>query len=168
MKGGIIVKLNISDDDTGEIVDTIEEDEKYYKVNYYDSEIKKIKKNHFFKLFRNSVYVITNEKMNYPTLKILFRLFLLLQFESQYVMIDGLPANMKRVSAYFKLGSRTFNNYIKKLEELEILKRVKSSTNGRNKQILINPYFVSFGAKPTNEAISIFRNSSWARKLNKK
>lgn len=157
----------IGDGLTGEITE-IKDDERIIVINKYDSEIKKIKKNHFFKLFRNSVYVITNEKMNYPTLKILFRLLLLLQFESQYVMIDGLPANMKRVSAYFKLGSRTFNNYIKKLEELEILKRVKSLTNGRNKQILINPYFVSFGAKPTNEAISIFRNSSWARKLNKK
>lgn len=156
------------DSKTGEVKDIAEEDEKFYKVNYYDSQRKKIKSTHFFKLFINSVYVITNEKMNYPTLKILFRLLLLLQFESQYVMIDGLPANMKRVSAYFKLGSRTFNNYIKKLEELEILKRVKSSTNGRNKQILINPYFVSFGAKPTNEAIYMFRNSSWARKMNKK
>lgn len=157
----------IGDGLTGEITE-IKDDERIIVINNYDSEIKKIKKNHFFKLFRNSVYVITNEKMNYPTLKILFRLLLLLQFESQYVMIDGLPANIKRVSAYFKLGSRTFNNYIKKLEELEILKRVKSLTNGRNKQILINPYFVSFGAKPTNEAIYIFRNSSWARKLNKK
>lgn len=157
----------IGDGLTGEITE-IKDDERIIVINKYDSEIKKIKKNHFFKLFRNSVYVITNEKMNYPTLKILFRLLLLLQFESQYVMIDGLPANIKRVSAYFKLGSRTFNNYIKKLEELEILKRVKSLTNGRNKQILINPYFVSFGAKPTNEAIYIFRNSSWARKLNKK
>lgn len=159
--------MGIYDDSTGEITE-IKDDERIIVINNYDSEIKKIKKNHFFKLFRNSVYVITNEKMNYPTLKILFRLLLLLQFESQYVMIDGLPANMKRISAYFKLGSRTFNNYIKKLEELEILKRVKSSTNGRNKQILINPYFVSFGAKPTNEAIYMFRNSSWARKMNKK
>lgn len=161
------MKMGIYDDSTGEITE-IKDDERIIVINNYDSEIKKIKKNHFFKLFRNSVYVITNEKMNYPTLKILFRLLLLLQFESQYVMIDGLPANMKRISAYFKLGSRTFNNYIKKLEELEILKRVKSSTNGRNKQILINPYFVSFGAKPTNEAIYMFRNSSWARKMNKK
>lgn len=159
--------MGIYDDSTGEITE-IKDDERIIVINNYDSEIKKIKKNHFFKLFRNSVYVITNEKMNYPTLKILFRLLLLLQFESQYVMIDGLPANMKRISAYFKLGSRTFNNYIKKLEELEILKRVKSSTNGRNKQILINPYFVSFGARPTNEAIYMFRNSSWARKMNKK
>lgn len=161
------MKMGIYDDSTGEITE-IKDDERIIVINNYDSEIKKIKKNHFFKLFRNSVYVITNEKMNYTTLKILFRLLLLLQFESQYVMIDGLPANMKRISAYFKLGSRTFNNYIKKLEELEILKRVKSSTNGRNKQILINPYFVSFGAKPTNEAIYMFRNSSWARKMNKK
>lgn len=154
------------DSKTGEVTDVAEENEKFYKVNYYDSQRKRIKSTHFFKLFRNSVYVITNERINYPTLKVLFRLILLLQFESQYVMIDGLPANMKRVSAYFKLGSRTFNNYIKKLEELEILKRVKSLTNGRNRQILINPYFVSFGAKPTNEALYIFRNSVWARKMN--
>lgn len=157
----------IGDGLTGEITE-IKDDERIIVINNYDNEIKKIKKSHFFKLFRNSVYVITNEKMNYPTLKILFRLLLLLQFESQYVMIDGLPANMKRVSAYFKLGSRTFNNYIKKLEELEILKRVKSSTNGRNKQILINPYFVSFGAKATNEALYVFKNSSWARKMSYK
>lgn len=157
----------IGDSETGEVIREVEENEKVIVVDYFTKQRNKLSKKHFYKIYKNSLNIISKEYMNFPTLIVMFRLIRLLTFGSQYVVINGIPANIEKICNYLKIERRTFENYVRKLEKLEILKRVKSSRNGREKEIMINPYFVSFG-NATNEAIKLFQKSKWCREINRK
>jgi hypothetical protein len=157
----------IGDSETGEVIKEVEENEKVIVVDYYSKQRDKLSKKHFYKVYKNSLNIISKECINFPTLVVMFRLIRLLTFGSQYVVINGIPANIEKICQYLKVERRTFENYVRKLEKLEILKRVKSSRSGREKEIMINPYFVSFGTA-TNEAINLFKNTKWYGEINRK
>lgn len=67
---------------------------------------------------------------------------------------------MNQLAKFFKLKDKTFYNHIKQLEKLDIVRKVK---NGRNKNILVNPYFIQYGTSCTDESLNIFSKSAWSK-----
>lgn len=159
------MSLFIGDGESGEVIKEVGENERVSVIDYFTKQRNLLSRKHFYKFYKGSANVFTKEDMNYPTLTVLFKLIQLLNFNSQYVVINGIPANIDKICKYLKVERRTFNNYVKKLEGFELLKRVKSSRSGREKEIMINPYFVSYG-KATNEAIKLFNKTRWYKEIN--
>lgn len=146
--------------ENGEFLREFKENEKI--VIYDRTNIKRstIKNKLFYKLYRDSILIFTNKYINSKIFNTFFCLIQLLDFNTnEFVSFNGLPANAKQLCNYLNMTSKTFYNHIKQLEKLEILKKIKK---GREVNILINPYFISYGSNNTDEALNIFANTSWA------
>lgn len=115
----------------------------------------------FYKLFKDSVLLFSNENIHYSIFRTFFKLVRMLEFDTnEFVSINGLPANIEQISKFTKIKLNTLKNHLRKLEKIEVLRKIK---NGRARNILINPYFISYGQNNTYEALQIFSKSIWAK-----
>lgn len=161
------MSLFVGDFETGEVIYKIEENKSIHIDDYFTKQRNKLSRKHFYKVYKGSIYAFSKDYMNYQTLIVLFKLIKLLVFNSQFVVINGIPANIETICKYLKIHRRTFENYVRKLEKMDILKRVKGSRSAREREIMINPYFISYGTA-TNESLKQFKNSKWYKEVNRK
>lgn len=148
-------------DETGEVLYEFKDNEKIIIYDSLNTKRNIINNKLFYKLYKDSLLIFINEHISQKVFKTLFGLIRLLDFNTnEFVSFNGLPATIGQLCKYFNMTNKTFYNHIRQLEKLEILKKVKK---GREVNILINPYFISYGTKHTDEALKIFANTIWAK-----
>lgn len=154
----------IFDEETGELLREVSDREIINIYQYEDLQRRKISKKYFIKLYQDTLAIFYNNDIHYSIFKTFFKLIRFMNFDNEFLSLNGLPLNINQISKVCKINLSTLKKHIKKLEKLEILKRVK---NGRNRNIIINPYFVGYGKDNTNISIQIFSKSIWARNYKK-
>ena len=148
-------------DEFGEVLGEFEDNSRIVVYNELNTKRKSIENKMFYKLYKDGLLVFIHGKIGRAEEKTFFNLIRLLEFNiNEFVCFNGLPANLSQLSSYLNLKRRTLHNHLKKLEQLEIIKKVK---RGRNVNVMINPYFISYGSNNTDEALKIFGNSVWAK-----
>jgi len=148
-------------DESGDLIDEFNDDDSIVAYNYANIQRRKIQNKLFYKLYKDTTLIFTKDYMDYRVLITLFKLIRLLDFNTnEFVSFNGLPATIGQLCEYLKMNSKTFYNHIKKLEKLEIVKKV---SKGRYRHIIINPYFIGYGENNTDEALKMFGKSIWAK-----
>lgn len=146
-------------DDNGEILAEFNDDVKIVAYDILNAKRKSIENKMFYKLYKDTILVFTGNYISGNVLKTLFSLIRLLEFNTnEFVSFNGLPATIGQLQEYLKLKPKTFYNHLRKLEQLEIIKKIP---NGKTSNVMINPYFISYGANNTDEALRLFSNSVW-------
>ena len=144
----------------GEVIDEFSDTSRIVVFNELNIKRKMIENKMFYKLYKDSILVFINDNLTKSAGKTFFSLTRLLEFNTnEFVCFNGIPANLKQLGTYLNLSQKTLYNHLKKLNELEMVKKVKS---GRNTNIIINPYFISYGSNNTDESLRIFAKSVWA------
>lgn len=148
-------------DENGEVLAEFDDDLRVVAYDVLNIKRKNIENKMFYKFYKDGILVFSNGSVSGNLVKTFFSLIRLLEFNTnEFVCFNGLPANMGQLCDYLKLKRRTLYNHIKKLEELNVVKKIK---NGRDVNVMINPYFISYGSNNTDEALKIFGNSIWAK-----
>ena len=125
-------------DEYGDLIGEFNDDDSIRVYNPLNTKRRFIENKLFYKFYKDSISIFLNGLISKQVTITLFKLIRLLDFgTNEFVNINGLPAN-----------------------ELEILKKVK---NGRNRNILINPYFIGYGTNCTDESLKIFSKTIWAK-----
>lgn len=147
-------------DATGEVIGKFKDDDilKVYDFMNYKRSV--IRNKIFYKFYKDSLVFLKDDKIKPNVLKTLFSFIYLLVFDTnEFVSINGIPSNQKQLAEYLGITERTLRNHVKELENFQVVKRIPK---GREVNILVNPYFVSFGSKNTDESLKIFAKSVWA------
>ena len=148
-------------DEYGDLIGEFNDDDSIRVYNPLNTKRRFIENKLFYKFYKDSILIFLNGLISKQVTITLFKLIRLLDFgTNEFVNINGLPANLNQLATFFNMKDKTFFNHIRKLEELEILKKVK---NGRNRNILINPYFIGYGTNCTDESLKIFSKTIWAK-----
>ena len=149
----------IFDIDTGEILRTINDDERIniYSMNDVRQGFYKRQKG-FFKLYRSSLSLFYCKQQKQVYINTLFRLLELLPYGSVLIQIGGFPASQRKIADNLHMSIRTLRNHLNKLTKFEILKKKKY---GREFYYFVNPYFVYTGKNPSDESLEMFFNSKW-------
>ena len=148
-------------DEYGELLGEFNDSDLLKVYNPLNTKRRAIGNKLFYKFYKDSILVFINGLISKQVSITLFKLIRLLNFGiNEFVCINGLPANLKQLSIQFGMKDKTFYNHLRKLERLEIIKKVK---NGKNKNVLINPYFIGYGTNCTDESLMIFSNSIWSK-----
>ena len=135
-------------DEYGDLIGEFNDDDSIRVYNQLNTKRRFIENKLFYKFYKDSILIFLNGLISKQVTITLFKLIRLLDFgTNEFVNINGLPANLNQLATFFNMKNKTLFNHIKKLEELEILKKVK---NGRNRYILINPYFIGYGTNCTD------------------
>lgn len=151
--------MNVLLNSNGEPIDEFNPNDVILVFNPDYFNLKKMNNSLFYRLGYNSINFISSQLISVKTKVLLFKLITLLVFnQGEILKINGMPANIKTISKYLGINIRTLQYQIKILERLEILKRIK---NGKEKYLMINPYFICFGNKFYSESIRLFGNSQW-------
>ena len=148
-------------DENGEVIGEFSDTSRIVVFNESNIMRKSIDNKMFYKLYKDSTLVFINNNLIKGVGKTFFSLIRLLEFNTnEFICFNGIPANQKQLYTHLNLKPKNLYNHLRKLSELEILKKVK---RGRNAYVIINPYFISFGSNNTDESLRIFSNSIWAR-----
>ena len=148
-------------DEYGEIIDEFSNNSRIVIYDELNIKRKSIENKMFYKLYKDSILIFINNNLSRSAEKTFFNLIRLLEFNTnEFVCFNGLPANLKQLGTYLNLKSKTLYNHLKKLDELQIIKKVK---RGRDVNIMVNPYFISYGSNNTDESLKIFANSVWSK-----
>lgn len=148
-------------DESGVVLGEFEDNSRIVEYNELNTKRKSIENKMFYKLYKDGLLVFIHSKIGRVEEKTFFNLIRLLEFNTnEFVCFNGLPANLSQLCYYLNLKRRTLYNHLKKLENLEIIKKVK---RGRSVNVMINPYFISYGSNNTDEALRIFSNTVWAK-----
>ena len=148
-------------DENGEVLAEFDDESKITVYDVLNLKRKSIENKMFYKVYKDSILVFINGQVSGNLVKTFFKLIRLLEFNTnEFVCFNGFPANIKQLCDYLELKRKTLYNHLKKLEDLNIIKKVK---NGRDVNVMINPYFISYGSNNTDEALKIFGNSAWAK-----
>jgi len=148
-------------DEYGEVLGEFSDDVSIRIYNPLNAKRIKLQNKLFYKFYKDSILVFTNNLLSKQVITTLFKMIRLLDFgTNEFVNLNGLPANMNQLASFFELKDKTFYNHIKQLEKLDIVRKVK---NGRNKNIIINPFFIQYGTSCTDESLTIFANSVWSK-----
>lgn len=151
--------LAIFDTETGEIIREIQDDELFRIYQRPDLQRYNISKKYFLKLYHDTLSLLSDETIHYSYFRTFFKLIRFMNFDNELLTHNGLPINLVGISALCNIKLSTLKTHLRKLEQLEILKRIRT---GKNTHILINPYFIGYGKNNTDIALNIFSKSKWA------
>ena len=146
-------------DEHGVVLGEFDDDVRIVAFDPMNFQRKKVDNKLFYKLFIDSSLIFTNTDIHFNYFRTFFKLIRLLKFGNEFLVINGVPANIRMITEYCDIHIDTLNNHLRKLEKLDILVRIKK---GREKHIMINPYFISFGMDNTSESLKIFSSSVWS------
>lgn len=148
-------------DENGEVLAEFDDESKITVYDVLNLKRKSIENKMFYKVYKDSILVFINGQVSGNLVKTFFKLIRLLEFNTnEFVCFNGFPANIEQLCDYLELKRKTLYNHLKKLEDLNIIKKVKK---GRDVNVMINPYFISYGSNNTDEALKIFGSSAWAK-----
>lgn len=151
---------HLMDFTTGEVLAEFSDDDIIRIYHPTNLERKKIGNKLFFKLFKDTLLIFTDKDIHFSVYRTFFKLIKFMSFDNEFLSFNGLLLNLQSISEICDIKISTLKNHIRKLEKIEVLRRIK---NGRNVNILINPYFIAYGRDNTSEAIEIFSKSIWAK-----
>lgn len=148
-------------DENGEVLAEYKDTDRIVVYDFFNTKRKSLENKMFYKFYKDSILIFNDKSLDYNTFKALFCLIRLLEFNTnEFICFNGLPANLEQLRRHLCLERKTLYNHLRKLEKLEIVKKVKT---GRNINVMINPYFISYGVNNTDEALKLFSNSVWAK-----
>lgn len=149
-------ELAIIDTTTGEITRELKQGESIKIYNKIDS-IKTINQGKtFLKLFTKFIKDIPFFKLTKAEYTTLFLLVDLLPYGSQIIQIDGVPANKGKLSKKLNINYQKLSRHLKKLDSVNVIKK---NGTGKHSHFYINPFFICFGNKISDEAVELFYKS---------
>jgi DNA-binding MarR family transcriptional regulator len=119
---------------------------------------KKLENSYFVKFYGTSLDMLTKIDFSKAEYKLILSLLRLINFESNIIAINGIPANKKTLAGHLKINIDYLGRQLKKLEDKDIIKREK---DGRNNYYYFNPFVASYGRKISNNVLKFFGKSIW-------
>lgn len=146
------------DEKTGEVLKEYSTNELLMVYDAKKIDFNILKKTNFYRLSRNSINFFIDKNVKGNIKITFFKLVKMLELNKGEILLhNGRNANMKTISSVLEINIKTLYNHVKQLEKYEIVKRIK---NGRDVNIALNPYFIWYGNKVTEE-FNIFRKTMW-------
>ncbi len=113
-------------DENGEVLAEFDDESKITVYDVLNLKRKSIENKMFYKVYKDSILVFINGQVSGNLVKTFFKLIRLLEFNTnEFVCFNGFPANIKQLCDYLELKRKTLYNHLKKLEDLNIIKKVK-------------------------------------------
>lgn len=149
------------DNETGEVIGEFDDNQIIMSYDINNLRRGHLNKKLFYKFYVDSVSIFTSGLLSLPVINTFFSLIKHLNMNTnEFVSFNGMPANIEQISIKLGVSRKTISNHLKILEKYDMIRKVKV---GRQRHVLINPYFISYGNNNTDESLTIFSNTIWAK-----